>query len=142
MLSCVVFFFSACGGGTSGTGGNLDVSGVLRTSGGAPLSGVQVSTVESVARAVPSQFAPKSVLVSVTDSAGRFSLALDSHQDTLSLFFRSESFATTLAVENIPDDSNSIDLILEYDEKGNVVEIERAVDDLDEDESGPDEPNE
>lgn len=125
---------AGCGGGTSGTGGGgFGVSGTLRTSGNAPVQGIQVS----VASGAPTGMVMKvsysstpefnkttSADVDVTDGQGQFNLFLDSHPPTITLVFQGDTFESTIDIASVPGTAVKLNLDLVLDTDTNLINEE------------------
>lgn len=130
--ACValLFFVPGCGsdGGTSGSGGGrFDITGVLKTSGQAPLAGVQVAVVQDTnlvahVSLVTSPSSLKSPSSDVTDNQGEFFLQLDSRPQAVTLQFQGESFDSSYVIQNIPGNASSVALELVLNDETEEVE--------------------
>lgn len=129
-----------CGsdGGTSGSGGGrFEISGVLRTSGQAPLAGVRVDVAQianslvrvSLSDAPPSRSEQPG---DVTDEQGQFFLSLDSRPQQITLQFTGESFDSTYLISNIPGMAATVNLELILN--GETEELEEQSEQFEDDE--------
>lgn len=114
VLSLVLLFFSGCaGGGSSGTGGFRTFQGFLVSEAGDPLSGVEVM-LEGTADS------------DITDENGEFLIETETYTEEVVLQFEGEDFSAELAIEEIPQEADTVDMELLFDEGAETVEADEV----------------
>ena len=114
----LMFLFSGCGGGTSGTGIRNDgqvVQGLVRTTDGSPIPGVVVTIIETNDQAV-------------TDSTGAFEIPVGDGLGDFTVEFSGQGVDSEVAVGGVPDEATSVDVSVTIDDQtgqlsGTSVEI-------------------
>lgn len=111
VLVLIGFLFSGCGGGTSGTGisgsGAL-IEGRVRDETGMGVAGVIVTIPELAAQ-------------TVTDAGGEFSVETAENVDDLTVTLSGQGVDSTVPVNDIPDETSSIDVSVTVDSNSGVV---------------------
>lgn len=96
---------SACGGGTSGSGGRSFQGTVLRASVGTPLQGLKVTVLETGDS-------------DITDEKGFFSIDTDATEDNLTFLLESDDFNGNINVSGLASNTVLIKLEFEVEEAG------------------------
>lgn len=128
-LSCcsILFLSPGCGGGTTGTGGGIQISGALRSLQGAPISGVHVAANAVTPVKASIGATNKSALDStaVTDARGAFTVSVDLQVDEVpSLRFQGAGINREYVVSSLPVGTKIVDLNLNYDEDNDEIREE------------------
>jgi len=126
-IKVCILILTACGGGTSGTGG-FGVTGKLSSTEGMPINGVTVNVrMDGATPETPP-------VLSETDEVGEFRLFLADQPSTLVLHFSSMGIESDFILENIPPSADGVTLELEYDSEGRLIlEVEHGYFSEDED---------
>ncbi len=108
LLSVVLTVFSlGCGGGTSGTGVK-EFSGIVKGADGAPVSGAEVTIVETGAS-------------TTTDEGGNFSVATEVGEGEVSVQVTAVEVSGEVEVANLPQGNALVEIALEVDDSAQTV---------------------
>lgn len=102
-----------CGGGTTGTGAGVQLSGTLRSTQGAPIPGVTVTA----SAVTPVRSERRDSSTAVTNGQGAFTVSVELNENEVpNLSFTGPGINSNFVVATVPPGTSIINIDLEYNE--------------------------